>query len=1475
MTKIWKYKCARFSHKLILFVFIIFFKSINGASAQPTNIVFQYYTTNDGLSQNMVDCILKDSKGFMWFGTWKGLNRFDGYGFEVYNYNPVDSTTVNNNFIHDLCEDKFGNIWVATDMGLNVYLYDLNRFGLIDHTLGKKCNTSLTINSLKSDKEGNIWIGWENGVSVIKPVDEKGHYIDISQQLDIQRLNGISVSCFIMDGNRSIWIGSNSGLYKYHIIQDSLEKIQGGTEAFPDMFNYSITSLFLEQKRFLWIGLNGNGVIRYDILKNSPAWYNFDPNDLSSLVHSTVESIDQDINGNIILGTLGGISIYNVHKDNFDNYTNNPEKKYSLNNNFVNCVYADSDGYVWVGTERGGVNKYNIYQKKFQSLSFKMDNQNRLSHNTINSVLDDTKFLWIGTAGGGLNRYNFKSGDLKIYRFNSHIETSLLSDFVTSIYKDERGQMWIGTWGGGIHLLKSINQENGIFQRYFNDAGNPNSIISDFISFIVGDDFGNLLIGTRGGLDVFTPSTGKFIHIRVPVQIEPLNEVGCLQFDTQGNLWVGTVHGLYLLEAGKNRKIDYHEPEVTFIHTNQNDINSISANYVISILLDQSDQLWFGTYGNGFNKLLGIENGKAKFQRFTENDGLSNNIVYGILDDNHGNLWLSTENGLSKFNIQNPGFKNYYESDGLISNQFYWSASYKNKKGVMYFGSMNGLNMFHPDSIHDNYIPPKLAFTGFKIYSNQVEVGKEYDGKMVLKKSIASAQVVVLSYRSKEFTIEFSALHYDQPEKNKYKYMLVNFDKNWNTVSSKKRYATYSNLDGGEYTFLLKGSNNDGLWSENPIELKITVVPPFWKSWWFRITLAVLIISGTFTYMRIRLYSLKKQKIWLEKKVVERTAKIEEQKEELQLLADNLLEANIQLEEQKSYVIAQNEEILEQRDKLIEMNKKVQSANQHRIHFFTNISHELRTPLTLILSPLEHLVERVDLRYEIKQKILLMYKNARRLLNLINQLMELRKVETGKLELKARKDDIVKFVTNISQSFQDLSFKRNLNFMVYSKPESLEMFFDHEKVEAIVYNLLSNAFKYTPEGGTVSLDISNKHLHRIEYEDFIPIVDRGSYKSGHYDEFIEIKVTDSGIGVEKIQIKEIFKMFYRDPSIEGTHVHGSGIGLSLVKELVKTHRGLLYVKSEKNKGSVFSVLLPTNEKYLLPEEKIEDNASLAIDIKYTHDNSKHLNKNKIISDVKLNDVTKRHLPMVMVVEDNPDMRAYICSELQNIFQTLEAVNGKEGIEMAKIHSPDFIISDIMMPEMDGLEMCAKIKSDIATSHIPVILLTSKSSVEDHIKGYDSGADDYIPKPFNTSLLQSRIQNILKNRENIKKLFSGRIIPEPKKITSNQVDEKFLKEAIKVVNESYHLPEFSVEKFASQMNMSRSLLHKKMVAIIGTSPIDFITSIRMNKAVNQLLNSTLNINEAAYKVGFNDPKYFSRCFKKQFNKTPTEFIKEHK
>jgi ligand-binding sensor domain-containing protein/signal transduction histidine kinase/CheY-like chemotaxis protein/AraC-like DNA-binding protein len=1408
--------------------------------AQNINLRFQHYTSDNGLSQNTVDCILKDSHGFMWFGTWNGLNRFDGYSFVVYKSENLPNS-LSNNFIYAICEDKNGNLWVGTKNGLNKFDYSRNKF--TRYFFEKDNPNSLpdnTILSLTCDCNGLIWIGTSNGLCTINIDNEDHDLIQISRITKVAKveLHSCQVNSILQDKKRNYWIGTSNGLVKIDSTRNKSERFLNNP-VYPNSISYNLINVVFEDRyNNIWVGT------QFGLNKLNPKtrvierYYN-NPDNPRSLYHFVINDIKEDCNGNLLIATLGGLNKYNTKTDDFDKFPFNQNDDYSLNNEFINSLLADDQGNVWIGTDKGGVNKYSIYQKQFGYMVHEPASSNCLSNSTINSIYDETNILWVGTAGGGLNQYDKRTGRFTCYMSNSHNSSGINNNFITTVLRDKKQNLWIGTWGGGLNKMLSPSGK-GIFKKYLNSS-NPNSICDVYVSSIWEDESGFLAVGNLGGLDLFYPQNEKFVHIANNVHWKnKIAEVGCILKDRKGNYWIGTRIGLFRIPAHLIDKTLCDTDIERFLNI-PGDPSSIPGNYVISLYEDKTGNIWVGTYGNGICKIELSGNGKPVFKSYNEKDGLANNVVYAILEDNQHNLWLSTDNGLSRFDWQHNSFKNFYVIDGLQGNQFYWSAACEGADGRMYFGGVKGLNYFHPDAIMDYPFHPKVVLSDLKIFNTSVNIGKWNNKKAILDKAISETQRIKLSYKENVFSLEFSSLDYFLPEKIEYAYKMEGVDNDWVIVPSSRRFASYTNLKGGEYTFLVKARNSDGLWSENPTKLQITILPPFYETGWFRVLAFVIITVSVVAYFQYRTKKLKSRKKILEEMVADRTQQIEEQKEQLEL---------------------QNKEISVQRDKLIELNKRVQIANQLKLRFFTNISHEFRTPLTLILGPIEKLIKSWNGDEASRQTLLLINRNAQRLLHLINQLMEFRKIETGKQDLKVSKGAMNHFIENIYQSFEPLSKQRNVDYKFLSEPITEETWFDHDKLENVMFNLLSNAFKYTPEQGkiTVSLNIKPKTAVNIEKNE------RNSNK------LIEIRVSDTGIGIDKEHLNNVFKQFYRINTPDNLKVKGSGIGLSLTKELIKAHHGTIYVESELGKGATFIIHIPYQKESFsgneIIETTLENRKNYDAQIEVLSEELSTVSSENI-SDAEMNEISNK--PVILIVEDNYDLRTFMAAGLQDEYVVHEAENGRLGLELAKTNSPDMVISDIMMPEMDGLELCTHLKENIHTSHIPVVLLTARSTVDNWIEGFETGADDYIAKPFHFDIFKARIKNILETRRNLRKLFSQNFNIPPAEITTSHTDEVFLKKVINVVEEHFTDPDFGVEMLIDKMAVSRSLLHKKLTALIDQTAGDFITSMRLNKSIDLLKAQKGNISEIAYQVGFNDPKYFSRIFKKHFGVTPTDYL----
>lgn len=1448
-------------HRLALSAAFLLIYTCGLLPAQDAGIRFERITSDNGLSQNTVAGILKDSHGFMWFGTWNGLNRFDGYNFVIYKSGEREND-ISNNFVYDICEDKQGDLWIATKNGLNRFNYARNTFTrFFSDPADPNSISDNRVTSVYCDNNGMLWVGTANGLNQVSLGASEGESIKAVKYFhdpaDPLSLPDNHINHIYQDGKNNLWIATDNGI----------ATIDGKSQGFriyrnvpfdDGSLSYNIvSSVFEDRNGNIWIGTH-YGLNRLDTASGNFTRYYFDPFNPRSLSHSSINDIGEDTEGNLLIGTLGGLNRYEPRSNDFTRFLANRNDDYSLNNEFVNSIYCDKQGNVWIGTDKGGVNRYNIYQKRFEYLIHEPTEPNSLSYNTINSLHAESEALWIGTAGGGLNRYDEKRRLFSIYQNSADNPDGLNNDFITSILKDKRNTLWVGTWGGGLNQAVSLKGE-GVFRKFMPQEGNDNSLCNVYVSSLWEDEEGFLLIGALGGLDLFYPREEKFLHLaNNPDWQNHITEVGCILKDRRGNYWIGTRVGLFMMSSDKLTSLQ--DKDIVRFTNIPGDSTSLPGNYVISLYEDTIGNIWVGTYGDGLVKATVSSNGLVSFKNYTEEDGLANNVVYSILEDDHMNLWLSSDHGLSRFDIVNERFQNYYATDGLQSNQFYWSAACKNRDGKMFFGGMKGVNFFHPDSIKDIAFLPAPTITDLKIFNVSVNVGLWNNKKELLEKAIHLTDEIKLSHKENVFSIEFSALDYFLPEKVRYKYRMKGVDNDWVEVPATRRFAGYTKLKGGEYIFEVKASNSDGVWNENPTRLKVVVTPPFYAARWFKVAMIFAIALSALGFSALRTRTLSRQKKKLENLVRERTEMIEEQKTQLEIQASQLSETNRQLERrqaliegQKEQLELQNKEISEQRDKLIEMNKHVKHANQLKLRFFTNISHEFRTPLTLIISPIEQLVKSWNGDQNVRVTLDLINRNAKRLLHLINQLMDFRKIETGKLELKARPGDVVQFLEGLYQSFAQLAAQKQIDYtFVYENPETVQ-WFDPEKLENIVFNLLSNAFKFTPEKGRISLSVSFSCKQEIQE--------------------MEIKVSDTGIGISPEHQSHIFKRFYQAESPEKARLAGTGIGLSLAKELVKSHKGQISVSSKPDKGSVFIVRIPCGKAQFDPAERSDEPLVLnGVENQFPL-GTESLLMEEYCPDSEISRIKEGGKPTVLVAEDNHDLRNFIAFYLKKEYHVIETENGKEAYEKAQLFNPNLVITDVMMPEMDGLELCSRIKNNIITSHIPVILLTARSAVENYVQGLETGADDYIAKPFNLTILEARIRNLIESRNRLRYLFLNDSEAKASDIAVSSVDEQFLAKAIQVVEEHYTDSEFGVEDFVHKMSVSRSLLHKKLTALTDQSAGDFITSIRLKKASQALRQKTGNISEVAYDVGFNDPKYFSRIFKRRFGVSPRDFMQD--
>ncbi len=1410
------------------------------ASAQQFPFRLQYLTTDDGLTQNTVDDMLRDSEGFMWFATWNGLCRYDGYEFKSFRSQSEAENGLPDNQIHAIAEDASRRIWIGTAKGISVYSLEKQRFLPLATTESPILTANVT--AIYPSPDGRVWLGTKNdGLFAARMEDHEGSTSKLRIEHHVPATTGNIISLTGLSGGNLVF-GTSSGLFEMDPRTNRVNRL-------PSPIGALAATALYEDAGDLWVGTN-SGLYRYTWIGGKSTRFDHDPIDPASLLHNTVTALCRDSEGNLIVGTLGGINFFEPLTGTFSALTQGGTGNHQLNNRFVNSLLTDTLGNVWIGTEKGGVNKYNLHQHRFEALTHRAGGAGTLSHATVNSVLEENNILWIGTAGGGLNRLNRKSGDVLKYQHDPARPESLRSDFITTILRGREADLWLGTWGEGVNLF---NTRTETFTQYLGEDAGSSNAPTRFVSSIYLDPRDFLLVGSEEGLATIDPGSGEVRAFRGDHPLASIREVGCILLDSKNYYWIGTRNALFRFPADalnvRGTSISSSQIER---YTRESGIG-LPGDYILSLREDHRGRIWLGTYGRGIAFTEAVGRREPRFKGYDERDGLGNNVVYTIEIDDRGWLWLGTDHGLSSFDPQKAVFTNYNRADGLLSNQFYWSASHRGGSGYLYFGSVEGLNYFRPSTITKYPDPSPAVFTSLEILNDRVGVGEELHGTVPLRSAINRAEEVSLSYRDNVFSIAFSSLDFFLPDQTRFAYRMAGVDKDWVTVSSDRRFASYTNLRGGDYTFEVKASNGHGSWQEIPTRLRVVILPPFYHTAWFRILIICLFAAGVFGYMRWRFNFLRTQTKKLEVQVRSRTAEIERQKEHLHATNLTLAHRQKEIAQQKDQLEIKNREISQQRDRLIDLNKKVREVNQVRVRFFTNISHEFRTPLTLILDPLEHLLERFQQNAEVHHSLKIVNRNAQRLLHLINQLMSFRRIEEGQQTVRVAQGDAATFIKEVFLSFQELAEHQQIDYRFALTNPRQETWFDAEKLEHILYNLLSNALKFTPAGGKVSLELK--------------FLDKATTPADH--PIMEVVVRDTGAGIPPEEQELIFDHFYQAPGEVQHGVKGSGIGLALVRELVKLMHGEIALESNPGEGSTFTVRLPYLSESYLPGEIASSSDSEGTSPPFSRARPVTEEVHPFVPALPASTAGPT-APLVLIVEDNYDLRFLLTQRLGKKYRILSAEDGLEGLELAETHSPDLVISDIMMPRMDGIELCRRLKTEISTSHIPVILLTAKAMVDNWVEGLETGADDYVAKPFNLKILLARIDNLIRTRRRLRKLFGKHATPMPETATNNPIDQQFLKAVYQVLEDNFADPDFSQDDIAATLCISRSLLYKKIKSLTDRSVTDFVNFFKLEKARALLAPGGVTISEVAYQTGFSDPKYFSRIFKKFFGYPPSEY-----
>jgi len=1342
----------------LLFFTLCVLQNVKSESIETVNnLSFDFYSQENGLSNNQIHSILQDKRGWMWFGTSQGACRFDGYKFTVFKNDPDDSTSLKGNLVRVIYEDKKGQLWFGTENGgLNKFNREKETFSHLFYSGKLPLLKDVSVTSILEDKSGNLLVGTDQQLFLIK------------DELTVSEIKPSNLANFTnyfrilrTDKSGRVWIGTNHGLYVYDSASNLARKVGLASGV---LSSEEIWDVLIDNDGSVWVGTYAHGIFVVNSATFEARQIKIDENNERS---NTVRSIAKDKNGKYWVGTRGGLYVYDKLKGVTGFYYHDEREPKSLVNNSIQCIYHDLKGDVWIGT-RNGINflveeRQNIYGYK----SMPGDDRYLNSSESYAFWVDSKGDIWVGTESGGINILDRNTNRFRYLQPQKGNPNSLSRNCIKAFLDDDNNNLWIGTFLGGLDVL---NLRTNTFRHYTHNQAEPTSLSDNKVWALLKDYKNNIWVGTSAGLDRFEPATNGFKHYSDLSE----GQVNWLVEDDQHCLWIGS-----------DVLIIYNPEDESIVKINE------STRYMLQ---DSKKRFWLATLNKGVAQYV---KGKGIIKYYSEKNGLSNNQTQAILEDNEHFLWISTTNGLSKFDPENERFHNFSLKNGFQNNQFCYGAAYKMKNGELIFGGISGFNIFDPAKIKLGKFSAPIVLTDFKIFNKSVKIGDKKSD--VLTKCISETERIKLKYDQNSITLDFASFDYANSASIQYSYLLENFDKDW-TEPSVNHLANYTNLDPGEYTFRVKTVSIDRQESNSGPAIKIIVLPPYWKTWWFRLLMFIALVGVIYLLIS---FLVNKEK----------------------------LKNDLVLEKLKA--------------------NKLHELDMMKLRFYTNISHEIRTPLTLILGPLEKMKNNMISPSEMKGHVDVMHRNAVQLLQLINQLLDFRKMETGNLKLNLTQGDLVSFVAETVGSFEKLAEEKEIELKFNSLKKRIVTNFDSEKIGKIMNNLLSNAFKFTSKGGKITVNLSL--VFDSAENDLV----------GNSDEkrLIEITVKDTGIGISESNLEKIFVRFFQIG--ENQSQTGTGIGLALTKELVKLHNGKLFVTSKHGKGSKFTVQLPYDE-VVMPELEGVD-AAVAKTLASTE---------KVKTEDVSSELISGEKKIMLLVDDNTDVRYFIKSHFQDTYQVLEAGNGVEGWDIALKTIPDIIISDILMPDMDGYEFCRKIRKDERTSHIPIILLTALGSREHEIEGLSYGADDYITKPFDLVILQTKIENILSVRQSLKQKYTGEILLQPRNIILSSPDERFLQKAIDVIEANIADPDLDIERFASEIGVSRMQLYRKLNALTEMTVKEFVRSIRLKRAAQLLVQRKLNISEVAYAVGFRDLSHFRKCFRQEFGMSASEYVDKH-
>ncbi|MCP4071153.1 MAG: response regulator [Hyphomicrobiales bacterium] len=1227
-------------------------------------IKFDHLTTENGLSNDSVWGMAQDSDGFMWFGTFDGLNRYDGSDIKVFRHDPDDPHSLSGDAIRGMHVDQTGILWIGTwGNGLNQFDQGTERFIRYQHNPDDPHSLSHdAIRTIYEDRSGRLWIGTMGGLNRFNR-DTKQFTRYLHDPDNPNSLGNNNIWSVFEDRTGLLWIATSGGLDRFDPATEQFVHYRHKSDDPKSLSHNSVRSICEDRSGRLWVGTLG-GLNRFDRDTEQFIRYQHDPTDPASLSHNSVFLVYEDQAGILWVGTWGGgLNRFNPETNTFMAYLSNSADPFSLNNDNVYLIHEDQAGMAWIATG-GGVNMLDRGGKPFRHYRSIPGDQNSLNHNAVRPLYEDRAgVLWLGTNSGGLYKFERQTAQFTQYQHDPDDPNSLGNNSVWAIYEDRMGLLWLGGFGAGLH---AFDRETERFTQYSHDSTQPHSLSSNNVFSLHEDRTGRLWIGTwGGGLNTFERETGQFTRYQHdPADSGTLshNQVTKIYEDGAGIFWIGTVGGLNRFEPETGRFTRYqHDPA---------NPESLGHNSVYSIYEDSGGRLWIGMMGGGLDK---FDREHERFIHYTVKDGLPSNTVFGILEDDDtegGNLWLSTTWGLSRFNPHTETFRNYDVSDGLQGNSFLTiNAYYKSQSGELFFGGSNGFNAFYPDQIRDNPHIPSVFITDFQLANTPVLIG----GDSVLQQSILDTEHLTLSYLDRVLSFEFAALNYRASEKNRYRYTMEGFEEDWTEVDSTRRFATYTNLVPGEYVFRVIGSNNDGLWNEEGAAIKITVTPPWWETTWFRGLILALVVGLVYGGFRWRVSTIESQKHQLEIQVTERTR-------ELSVKTKELTESNTQLNTAK---------------------ETAETANQAKSIFLANMSHELRTPLNGVLGYVQILKRDLSTTPKQQHGLNVIEQSGDHLLALINDVLDLAKVEAGKTDLYQTDFHVPSLLIGVGEIIKIRAERKVISFHLESADDlPKRVFGDERRLRQVLLNVLGNAVKFTDKG-SVTLQVKSK---------------KSIVKSGEQQCKLHFSIQDTGMGISPEHLETVFKSF-EQAGDQKQQAKGTGLGLAVSRKLVELMGGQLCVSSQLDVGTQFWF-------------------ELALPIADDDHRVAQVSRQLIIG-------IEGESPKILVVDDNSDNQAVLVDLLSPLgFIIKQAGDGSEGLETATQWLPDAIITDLIMPEMDGFELIRRVRQSPILKE-KVIIASSASVYEaDKRKSLDIGSDAFLPKPIQAEMLLEQLQQHL-------------------------------------------------------------------------------------------------------------------------------------